>query len=255
MRSSNNFSEYYKTISNAELINIISNQRDYQPLAVEAAKKELLERQLSDTDIKEAKQLLIDKQLQKDKQREKLKANEEKAKATVNTLIDTLNPIQPDIPSTERTIRFIVIIFGGLFLYQLFSDFKMHIVFVKDFTRFPFESTLYLVPLVLLPVAIFTFWKKIKIGWSLITIYSTFSAVEVLWTIIQMRSSTNSLLDNPFPQPTILSVIIQLIFFGGIIYAVCKQNIRNEFSVNENKMTTTIIISGVLAFFLIYASL
>ena len=47
MGVSNNFSEYYKTISNADLLGILEKPAGYQEAAIEAAKKECLNRQLS----------------------------------------------------------------------------------------------------------------------------------------------------------------------------------------------------------------
>lgn len=216
MTTANQFSNYYKSISNAELLNILNHPGDYQPLAIEAAKKEFSDRQLSEKDIKDARQLLIDKQLQKQKQKEKIKAVENKIIASGNTLVDTLNPIQQSIPSTEKTIRWIVIIFGGLFLYQFIKDFKLHIIYVKDIPAFPIDSILYLSPIILLPISIFTFWKRIKIGWFLLAIFLVYSAVVVLWALMQtlLLGSTNSVLDNILPRPTVLTLTIQLIFFG-----------------------------------------
>lgn len=258
MATSNDFSEFYKSISNTELLSILDNSGGYQPLAVEAAKKELFKRQLNETEIKEARKPIIAKQIQKEKQREKVKAFENKVKITGYTLIDTLNPIQTGIPSTEKTIRLIVIVFGGLFLYQFIKDFKTHVIYIKDIPSFPFDSILYLAPLILLPIAVLTFWKRIRIGWFLLAIFITFSTIDVLWVLIQYfllgPPSDNSILGTLFPQPPISTLIIRLIFFGGTIYAICKQNIRNEFSISENKMLATIIITGVLTFFLIYVN-
>jgi len=257
MKPSIDFSEFYKSISNTELLNILDNPGDYQPLAVEAAKNELLKRQLSETEIKEAREQIIAKQIQKEKQREKVKAIEDKVKATGYSLLDTLNPIQTGIPSTEKIIRLIVIVFGALFLYQLIKDFKIHEIYIKDIPRFPFDSILYLAPLLLLPVAIFTFWKKIRIGWFLLAIFLVFSTVAVLWELLQyflLGPPGNSGLNSFFPQPSGSTLIIQLIFYGGTLYTICKQNMRNEFSISENKMLATIIITGVLTFFLVYTN-
>ena len=54
-----NFSDYYKTISNGDLLIILENPGGYQPLAVEPAKSELKNQQLSDFQIQEAKETLI----------------------------------------------------------------------------------------------------------------------------------------------------------------------------------------------------
>ena len=49
----NPFSDIYKALSPTELIKIIDNPDNYQPLAVEAASSELTSRQLSDEEIEE----------------------------------------------------------------------------------------------------------------------------------------------------------------------------------------------------------
>jgi hypothetical protein len=247
----NQFSNYYKTIGNAELLNILNHPGDYQPAALEAAKQEFSDRQLSEIDIKEARQLLIDKQLRKQRQKEKIKSIEIRIKAGGDTLIDTLNPIQRGIPTVEKRIRWIVIVMGILFLFNFIGDFKTHLFYAKGISRFPIESTIYLGILLLLPIAIFTFWKKFKIGWILLMIFSVFSIVGVLIQTL-MWNSTRSPLDTFFSQPSISTLIIQLAFFGGLAYVLCKQNIRNEFSVSENIMIATILGSGIFYFFVIY---
>ena len=68
-----NLTAYYKTISNTELLNIIENSGDYQPFAVEIARKEFSNRRLTELEIKEAQQPLEQKKAQREKQDEKLK--------------------------------------------------------------------------------------------------------------------------------------------------------------------------------------
>ena len=253
MTASNQFSNYYKKISNAELLNILNNPRDYQPLALEAAKKEFSERQLSEADVKEAAEMLNEKRLQKHRQKEKIKSIENRIKAGGETLIDTLNPIQSGIPTIEKRIRWITIVMAVFFLYNFIQDFKTHVFYAKGIMRFPIESIIYLVLLLLLPVAVFTFWKRFKIGWILLVMYLGFSLIDVLLQTIAWSPDV-SFLQNFFPQRSISTLIIQLIFLGGFIYVLCKQNIRNEFSINENKMIGTILVSGILYFFVIYAN-
>ena len=248
MTTSNDFSKYYRTISNTELLSILENSSDYQPSAVEAAKKEFSDRRLSETEIKEAREALLAIQLQTKKQREKVKVIEDKVKNAGHTLIETLNPIQPGIPSTEKTIRLIAIVFGGLFLYEIISDFQMHLAFLKDIPRFPLESILYLLPLIFLPIAIFTFWKRKSIGWILLVIFLTFSCAIALGSLVDSltwKSSGNEFLDTLFPRTSPTTYIIRLVFLIGTIYVLCKQNIRKEFSIHTQKMAATI---GVTAF-------
>jgi hypothetical protein len=253
MATLNNFSEYYKTISDTELLNILENPNDYQPSAVEAAKEEFSKRQLSDIEIQEAKKPLWAKQEQKAKQKEKVKAVETRIKDAGHTIIDTINPIQPGIPSTEKTIRFIAIIFGGIFLYQFFKDFRTHLAYIKDIPRFPLDSSLYLLPLILLPVATFTFWKRKTLGWILLTIFLTFSAVGAMWLLFQSyhwKPSGFGGLDNLFPRPSPTPYIIQLLFLIVTLFVLCKTNIREVFSVDRQTMGVAIGLTGFATFIL-----
>lgn len=256
MATSNNFSDYYKTIKDTELLSILDNPGDYQPLAVEAAKEEFANRQLSNTEIQEARQPFVAKQAQKEKELEKAKAVENKIKAAGQTFIDTINPIQSDIPPTEKIIRFIVIVFGGIFLYQFFKDFRTHLAYLKDIPRFPLESSLYLLPLILLPVATFTFWKRKTLGWTLLTIFLIYSIVGATWLLFQSfnwKPSGFAGLDNLFPRPSPITYILQLLFLVGTLYVLCKTQIREVFSVDKQRMVATISITGVVTFFLMFA--
>lgn len=253
MTDSDQFSNYYKTISNAELLDILNNPRDYQPLALEAAKKEFSDRQLSENDVKEATELLNEKRLQKHRKKEKIKTIENRIKEGGETLIDTLNPIQSGIPTIEKRIRWITIVMGGFFLYNFIQDFQTHVFYAKGILRFPIESAIYLGLLLLLLVAIFTFWKRLKIGWILLVMYLVFSLVAVIMQTIAWSPDVSPL-QNFFPQPSILTLVIQLIFLGGLIYVLCKQHIRSEFSISENKMIGTVLVSGIFYFFVIYAN-
>lgn len=256
MTTSNNFSEYYKTISNTELLGILENPKDYHPLAIEAAKEEFANRQLSDTEIQEARQLLIAKQTQDAKEREKVKAVEIKIKAAGQTLLDTINPIQSGIPSTEKIIRLIVILFGIIFLYQFITDFRTNLAFIKDFPRSPFESILILLPQILLLTGTITFWRRKQIGWTLLVIFLTFSAVGAIWSFFQAynwKPSGFGALDNLFPRPSPTTYILQLLFLVGTLYVLCKSNIRTVYSIDKQKMAATIGITGFLTIVIMFA--
>lgn len=255
MGISNNFSEYYKTISNAELISILEKPAGYQDAAIEAAKKEFLERKLSAEEIKVARQVLIEKHIQKIKQREKVKDVEDKIKKTGQTLFDSINPFRPGIPSTEKNIRIIVISFGILFLYQFINEFKTIFFYIKYIPGSPLESSFYLLPHLLLPIATLMFWKRKRIGWILLAAFVVFAIVITLSALIQSLQWSPSgiaAFDNLFPRPSTTSFIIPLILFIWTLYALCKTNIREAFSIANQKMYASIIISGLVTLVLMY---
>ncbi len=257
MPAANNFSEYYKTISNTELLSILENPADYQPSALEAARKEWADRQLSEQDKAAARQSLIIVQAEKTKKKEKAKEIEDKIKMSGYSLLETLNPVQSGLPSPEKIIRLIVLVFGGIFLYMVFSELRMHIAIAKDVGKFPFVTILYFFPLILLPLALFAFWRKKSTGWTLLVIYLVFIIVNMLWILTQSllwKPSGNEFFDIIRAKPPVFTLLPQLIFLSGTLYSICRQPVRKVFSIREDRMTATIAITGLISFFLAYGS-
>jgi hypothetical protein len=248
MGASNNFTEYYKTISNAELLSILEKPAGYQDAAIKAAKKEFSDRKLSVEEIKEARQVLFEKQIQKIKQREKTKAVEDKIKKTGQSLFDGINPFHQGISLTEKNIRIIVISFSVLFLYLFIKEFKIILLYIKVTPESPLESGFYLLPHLLLPIATFMFWKRKRIGWILLAAFVVFSIVITIAMLIQSflwRSSGVAAFDNLFPRPSTTSFIIPLILFTWTLYVLCKSNIRDAFSIDKQKMYASLTLSGL----------
>lgn len=236
-----NFAEYYKTISNTELLSILENPTDYLPEALEAANTELTKRNLSENEIKEIKNLFQSQKAQKEKQQQKIKAVEIALKGKAKVFLDTLNPIQPDLPTTERTIRSIVIVFGLIFLYSVVSNYGLIRFFLHDFRLSPFTTIFTFLPFILLLIAIITFWKRKRIGWTLLVAYLTFSAVITLCTMFNdLNRSGSEFIETFIPSTPVIIYIIQILFLGGSIYIVCRQNIREVYAVSTQKVATTI---------------
>jgi hypothetical protein len=51
----NQYTELYKPLSNSDLLKIINNPNDYQLSAIEAAKSELADRQLTEVELEKCK--------------------------------------------------------------------------------------------------------------------------------------------------------------------------------------------------------
>jgi hypothetical protein len=247
----NDFSDYYKTISNAELLSILDNQEGYQPLAIEAAKKEFEKRQLTKQEISEARQPLITKQLEKEKQKNKIRVVENKVRSVRNTLADTLNPVQKDAPTTEKLIRTISIAFIALFLFKIISDFRMLSAMIKDIARFDSSSFLYFLPFVILPLASVTFWMRKTIGWMLSAFFIIYSTIEVIWVFFEDLSwkPTGTSFDKLFPTTSPGVYIIQMLFLSGMLYIISKANIREVFKINRQRLLATLFMSGLVTVF------
>jgi hypothetical protein len=252
---SNEFSDYYKTISNVELLDIIENSENYQPLAIEAAKVEFSNRQLSKREISEAKDLLIEVQLQQQGKKEKMEAIEGKIKRVGFNFFEMLNPIKISPPTPEKLIKLVSFIYGGIFLYKLINDFKSIPGYIEDLPRFPFESIFYLGPIVILIFAIINFWKRNIIGWILLASFIIFSIGEIFWALyesLKFKSPNLIRLYNFVPKPAVGIYIAQLIFLFGTLYVICKSNIREVFKVQRKRMINTIAVCVTVTLILMF---
>ncbi len=246
----NQFTERYKSYSNAELIKVIESSSDYQPEAVETAKNEIAQRQLTDKELKEAKTELENQRQEKNNQIEKKREIENKVKKIATSIVDTINPIQQSTPSTDKLIRLIMIVFVLISVYQLYDNFEMlKFMFSNSGGEWDFSIILYFVPLFLVPIAAALFWFRKKIGWILLVIYMTNSAVNSIGLLIQtwnMKSFGIPAFDSVFPQISPLTYILTFLYFAGIIWVISKGNIRNVYGINKKIMFITIGITTIL---------
>lgn len=248
-----NFATLYKTISNAELLDILENPDDFQPLAVEAASIEFKKRNLSAAEIEIAKEILRGKTLEKERQKENLKKIENSFRSTGQTLLDTLNPIQEGTVNIEKTIRFIVISFAVFFLYNLLSNWKLIIFYIRDFSYSPLGSLFVLFPFLILPIALPVFLKRKPLGWLLLVIllsYLISGEALGLFHSLSWRPSGIQSLDAFLSKPSPVRNIIRLAALLGILYIFCRAVIRDIYKIPKSRMITTIILTTLLTFIL-----
>ena len=253
-KSTNPFIEYYKTITNSELIVILENTGKYQEEAVEAANNEFKVRNLSEDDIAAARASLLAAHTEQERQKDKINAIKEKFWNRGSKIVDAVNPIQKSKPTTDKIILTISIIYGIMLLYTLISKFTTILIYVRDIFKFTSESLLFLIPILMLLLGITLFWKRKKLGWILLTIYATCLSVLSVWQIITAFSWEPSGIDffdafNPEPSPVLL--IATFIFYTGTIYTLCKAGIREVYAIDRNKMFTTLGASSFLAIFIL----
>jgi hypothetical protein len=251
-----NFTDRYKNYSNSELLKIIDNPNDFQPLAVETAKNIFSSRQLSSKDIEIAKSELAMQRQEKEVQNEKKKVFENKVKNIGSSLIDTFNPVQTTTRTTDKIIKIISIVFGGLFLFMLYREFGViKFMFTDNEAQWDFSMVLYFLPLIIVPTAAILFYTRKKLGWTLLAIFLTYSLANaiVLFLIeLNRQPSGFSALDNLFPATSIAIYIGTIIFYGGTLWAICKEDIREIYTIDKRTMFKTIILIGSLTALIIY---
>lgn len=241
-QTANAFSEYYKTITDAELISILDNRDDYQEAAIKAAEEEFRRRQLSTDRLEELKNTLAQTKSEKEEARQKRKAVEKTVKENFTSVIESLNPIHREVPGAEKILRFIIIPWGLLTLYQLINDYKIELRSLKEFPFHPFMNSVLLFPYVILPVSIYQLWKKQPLGWTLFVIYLTFRLLGetyMLYYALTWEPTGFDWMDRLI-KPSIPKIVLRLLFVAGTLFALCRQNMRSLFSIERKKMVLTL---------------
>jgi hypothetical protein len=252
----NPFEERYKSISNTSLLEILENPGNYQPEAIAAARAELANRALSQEEIKEAKKPLLEKKLAE----EKISARINKAKKlmhdTQDTLADTFNPVLWNKASTDKIILLIGIVLGVISIYSLVKSADEILFYLQYLAQYPLETVLLVFPLLVLPVAVVGFLIRKPLGWILLATYLSFSIISIAWTFIhsiRWQPTGLTAADKVFRHPSPLVILVQLLFLGGILYAICRNDIRTIYKIDKQKMGITVILSALFSLALIVA--
>ena len=168
----NEFTERFKKFDNLKLLKILETPKDYNPEAIRAAKAELENRNISDEEIKNIKDHFQDKQ----QKIENSKANLAKAKQTLTAkgteVIETIHPLQKKPYTADRKILIICILLSLSLIYFLFA--RIHIVYyILRNNILDFSTIAFILPLIILPLAIYFFYKRSKIGWTIVCLLYT----------------------------------------------------------------------------------
>jgi len=254
-----NFYERFVNYSNSQLQEILDKSTDYQPLAVEAAKEILENRNLSKEEVQIAREE-IDNQvkLNEVKNREK-EIIENKVKDFGKEVINTIHPIQTNVLSVNRTILMVSIVLGILSLSKFYQEFEfIKFMLASSTSEWDASIILYFFPLVILPLGTLLFWIRKKTGWILLTIYLTFMALAAIFRFIYIQTtepSGFSPLDDLTTNNSILKHLWSLFLNVGLLWVILKENIRKIYIIEKITVIISIGIPVVLTAIIIIGTL
>jgi len=251
----NQFTESYKTLSNPELLKIVGNPEDYQPIAVEAAKVELGNRQLSEEELASAKAENDFEIQNKSVHIEKKKVLENKLKRFGNSAIEAIHPIRQGTLSVIRIINILSLVFVIMFLLEIFNQFDfIKFMLTNKNAKWDFGTIIYFIPLIFIPTATFLFWRRRKWGWILFCIFFTYSAlssVALAFKLLLSNRAANTQIDNLFPSASPSSFIWNIVFYGAYLWFLFRIDIREIYSIDKQTTFTTISLGVALMAFTI----
>jgi hypothetical protein len=244
----NDFEKRYESFDNQKLLKIVENAENYQSTAVEAAKLELSKREISEDEIQSFKNEISAKKAELEVRQEQIKSIENKAKKIGTELFETVNLI-PNKPQTiDRKINAIVIVFGLLAIFQIFSEFEMiQFMFADDsLGEWDFSMVFYFIPLLILPIGVFYFWKRNKIGWILMTIFLVYTIINAIAMCILLWDSVSEGFEELFPQANPIIYILIIAIFGATIWVFNQSEFRTKFQINKQTALITIGVSALI---------
>jgi hypothetical protein len=255
----NDFLERYKGFGNTDLLDIVDNAKDYQPLAVEAAQLERDYRQLSAEHLSEAKMELNIRRQDKANKQQKVNDIENKVKSVGYSLLDNLNPIQKNAPTTDKYINLISLFLGGFFLYSFYNELGLlQFMFTEEIVDWDFGTILIFLPWIILPTAAILFWFRRKHGWTLTTLFFSYTLTGVTYLFLMelnRKPTGMPLFDTLFPITSPTVYIGTFVFFGGLISILCKPEIREIYGIDKQAMLITIGSGAGIALLITFALL
>ena len=247
----NPFSESYARLSNSSLLKILSRAKDYQPLAVETARAELQDRQLSQEAYKEASLELEKEQRVELEEQEKREVAANRMREKAMKLFDSLNPVRKKASSSAQMINIICLLLMVGFLYSAVQDYAYFQFLITQSS--PSLSLILILSFGLLytPLTTILFWKRKKAGWVLLAIYLCVSIYLDLLSLVQCwrlrgivadRSLSEKLIPVISPGPILLS----LVFYMAVILFICKPRLRVFYRVKQKPMFGIIGLTALI---------
>ena len=256
----NQFTERYKSISNSDLLKIIDKPEDYQILAVEAAKQELANRQLSDHEIANAKTELKSKTRIEEDEIEKKKIFETQVKEFGIDVSEAVMGIsmqtkKPGSPKIVRLLSLSLLIYLGFVLYD---NFEKIIFLFQEIEKANIFSFVIVFRLSLIATTIILFWKHKRTGWILLATYLIFNIFGDIIISFMMVYPQYSILPERIYKPIThfnpFSLIGRNIFYVVSLWLICKSNLRQIYLINKKSIYTSISIAAGLLLLILYST-
>jgi hypothetical protein len=252
MDSPRDFSETFRTISDAELLDILDNPANYQPAAVEAARKEMRERKLTDRELEVTRELNAVRFAEENRTANRIKEVKAKMSDTGRSFFTNLYPKKDGETSgrsPEKMIRLVSLCYGLIIIYSIVVHGGSLLDFIGEIPRYPQLAVIVLLPLTILVAGTIGFWKKKPWGWVLLTAFVSFNMVLTLLSL--MESFRYRHMPKVFAQllraPQGEVYIVQFIVLVGTLFIVCKPKLREIFRISEKIMLATMAAGLSLA--------
>jgi hypothetical protein len=233
----NSFSEQMKGHSNAALMAVIYGREHYQPAAVEAALTELSLRNIPQEELNRIKSEWIQSIQQPNR-------NLTKISGYATRLLARMNPFQ--YSGVEKDIALIVVSISYYFVFQLLTGYSD----LLNAFLYLFTSIYYLpvvLPYIMIPVGLYSFHKKRRLGWTLLCAWLSYSLVLLVPLCFELFHHRSIFLFSQRANAS--SLLVGFFIFGGMLYALNRKPVREALRISARWQWLTILLSATLTWF------
>jgi hypothetical protein len=165
------------------------------------------------------------------------------------TFWEQFNPQRPDITRTEKCLRYLVLFFAVLSLYQGLTDFSVLAYYMRELAREPLVCAGGLATFLVVPAAAWALAQRWPLGWPLAVGYLVFSlsgALVGLWAALTWHPSGAPALDQLFPRTSPLPHVLWAAVAAGGLVVLSQPAMRHVFTVGPRRIATAGLIAALL---------
>jgi hypothetical protein len=232
-----NFYEVYKEYTTAELLKILNRTADYQPAAVNAAKKILSEREITSADTE-----LVHNYFQELADKEK--ARTDKLNAYKDKAVDFFEPVLN--PGTEvkpsKWLNILLLLIAIDYIRTFYLCIKVLVLFFRckdcafDFMMVPTLILVFYVPLVF-----YLLYKRKRWGWILLFADNLFSFIAGLGQVYFFFKY------QEFHRGDSNSFFLPIIIRFGFVFFLWRTIIADFFGITRKTKNDTALVVTILA--------
>jgi hypothetical protein len=258
MSDFNDFDEYYRSLSDRQIAEILNDNADkYQPAALEAARKILEQRGLDENAIEKLK--------------EELTTEQKPPKSFVNILNRSTTKFEEPEENSEHIlplnirvkksqIERILIVLNGLWvffgLYFLYTFSLNFLNTIENFIYHPLTAFFEVAAIVIMSVAVVKFILRKSWGWILL-IFNCIASIPAsllnLYNFFQLFINNQEIGMFSFRfYYRFTLVILGFLLIAFTIYSLVREDCMKIFNVTKRKKQSTITVSIFFALFVIY---
>jgi hypothetical protein len=239
----NAFASQYKNYSNNELLDIIHSKEDYQPAAIEAANAELASRGYNVDELEQINSEWLASHLQKLERGSN--TLEKRIKTSTHEIVKKANPLNKT--GLDKEIALIIFSSAFLLIYELIGSFHDLLLVIKYFS-FHADSVLTLMPFLFIPIGLYYFNKRDRLGWVILNCWYVYTCVCILPLINYSLQGASFFIFKPL---SITSVIITGCIYCSLLNATNRTIIRGEFKISSGFQSRTLILSAIITIMLL----